>query len=315
VPDTPSRRGRGPREGPQTSFGHGRDSERPALPRLAPRRPLPRNWHDLPPLGGDFWAAVEAGARALDVRLTPGSTGALDAQARLLRAWNEHINLTALRRPEQIARGHVLDSLSAVPLLRRLMDHRRRAAGTGRRLLDVGSGAGYPGLPLGLALPVSECVLIDSVRKKAAFLELVAGAAEGALTAAGEPTIRLTALARRAEDLAHDADHRAAADIVVARAVGSLAEVAELGLPLLAPAGLLVAWKRDPGGDSLRAEIDAARSVIRAAGGGQPQLNAADPSGQLGFPTHILVVVAKVRPTPDRYPRPAVERRRAALLR
>ena len=131
--------------------------------------------------------------------------------------------------------------------------------------------------------------------------------------AGGAPGPDISALPERAEDLADEPDHRDAWDFVLARAVGSLAEVVELGLPLLAIGGHLVAWKADANG-TLAAELAAAGRVLNAAGGSRPRVERADPTGNLGFTDHRLVAVRKVRPTPGRFPRPPAERRRSALL-
>ncbi|CAN5756208.1 hypothetical protein BH24CHL6_BH24CHL6_11710 [soil metagenome] len=268
------------------------------------RQPLPRSAADLPQLGSAFWAIVDDGLGRLDLPLSSGARAAIDTQARLLVAWNPFVNLTALRQTEQMARGHILDSLSAVPLLRRL---------THRRILDLGSGAECPGLPLAVSLPASECALVDSVGKKQAFLDAAAQAASSALVAHAQVPPRFTALAERAEDLAAQAGQREAWDVTTARAVGLLAEVLELCLPLTRIGGHVVAWKRRPVDGSLEREIAAARPVMQAAGGGS--LRVVQPAGldEAGLPGHVLVVVRKVRPTPRRYPRPPADRMRALL--
>ena len=104
--------------------------------------------------GGDLPAAARA---------------AIDDHVRLLLAWNEAINLSGIRAPEMVAREHVLDSLTALRLLRR--------AGIAE-FVDLGSGGGYPGLPLAIALPARRALLVESIGKKARFLE-VAVAASG----------------------------------------------------------------------------------------------------------------------------------------
>jgi 16S rRNA (guanine527-N7)-methyltransferase len=120
--------------------------------------------------------------------------------------------------------------------------------------------------------------------------------------------------AERAEDMAYEPGQRDGWAVVVARAVGSMAEVAELGLPLLAPGGHLVAWKSDANG-LLRDELDAARPVINAVGGSRAHTERADPGGKLGLGDHVLVTIRKARATPAGFPRQPAERRRAALLR
>lgn len=319
---TSSRRGRGSDNGPQPSFGHGHDAElspprrRTGGDARGDARPdLPRSAERLPALDDAFWLTIDSGLALLGLEASAGARAATDAHARLLIAWNEHINLTALRDPQQIARGHVLDSLAAVPLLRRLAAASAGRRGSrGLRILDLGSGGGYPGLPVAVMLPVERCALVDSVRKKAAFLQVAAQAAQRAIELAGEQPPSIDAIAERAEDLADDPLHRQGWDVVLARAVGSVAEVVELALPLLALGGHAIAWKRDAGRGSLAREVAAAERVVQAAGGSRPRVVAADESGRLGEPDRRLVLVRKVRPTPDRYPRPPAERRRQALL-
>ena len=261
-------------------------------------------------MGEQFDAALDAGLVALGLADTEAASAlarrSYEAHARLLREWNAAINLTAIRDPEAMARRHVCDALSAVEPIQALTV-------PGASLLDVGSGSGYPGLPLAAALPVARVGLLDSVGKKARFLA-AAGEAVSAVLAEraaaeagagyGSPTI--TAIAERAEDIAEEYGQRESWDIVVVRAVGSLAEVLELGLPLAREGGVVVAWKREEEGGALRRELQGAGSIIRAAGGGRPRVVAAE-AGIL--PDHRLVIVPKERTTPITYPRPASVRR------
>jgi 16S rRNA (guanine527-N7)-methyltransferase len=276
-------------------------------PTAPQRAPLPLDPGGLPALGPAFDTTLDDGLAALDISLTNGARAAIDAHARLLMAWNAAINLTALRTPEAIARLHVVDSLSALPLLRETANERDES---GRTLLDLGSGGGYPGLPLAVALPFRHAALLDSIGKKARFLQAAADAAAAAMSKAGETPPRVGAIAGRAEELAADPTHREAWDVVTARAVGALAEVVELALPLLRLGGQLVCWKRDDGRGTLQAELDAAQLVSGTLGGGAPRVlrvAAPDPT------THRLVQVTKERRTPPRFPRGPAERRRALL--
>jgi 16S rRNA (guanine527-N7)-methyltransferase len=266
----------------------------------------------LAPLGEDFEAALADGLQQLG--LTAGLAGSArarrsyEAHARLLRDWNAAINLTAIRGPAEVARRHVCDSLSVVPRLTELL-------APGAALLDIGSGGGYPGLPLAAALPLARTGLLDSVGKKARFLAVAAAAvrsaladdADGLRSAAAETAVPdIEAIAERAEDLAEEPEHRGTWDVVTARAVGSLAEVIELAMPLLRQGGLAVAWKREEERHGLLAELRDAGSIIRATGGGRPEVL----SAEAGFlPGHRLVIVPKERPTPASYPRPAGSRR------
>ena len=143
----------------------------------------------------------------------------------------------------------MLDSLTAVDALRRLRI---------RTFLDLGSGGGFPGIPLAVALPAGRTLLVDSIAKKARFLGVVAAAV------GGDGSIR--AEAARAELLAANAAHRGRWPAITVRAVAPLAELVELGLPLLGARGLLIAWKtavvRESG--ALDAELAAARSALAA---------------------------------------------------
>ena len=282
-------------------------------PNADARRELPTDPEILAPMGEAFDATVAEGLSELGLLGTPAAgpvaRRSYEAHARLLRDWNTAINLTAIREPSDIARRHTCDSLSAVRHLSQML--RPRAT-----LLDLGSGGGYPGLPLAAALPLSRVGLLNSVGKKARFLS-VAGAAVAAILAAdrggedseanGIDTPLIEAIAERAEDLAEQADHRGAWDLVVARAVGSLAEVIELGLPLARVGGVVVAWRREGERDGLRAELQVAGGIIRATGGGRPEVANVDAAS---LPGHRLVFVSKERPTPSAYPRPAGMRKR-----
>ncbi len=270
----------------------------------APRRELPTDPAGLEAMGPDFEAALERGLAELGLLETraasPLARRSYEAHARLLRDWNRAINLTAIRDPEGVAVRHVCDSLSAVPHLEGLVR-------PGMSLLDIGSGGGYPGLPLAAALPLGGVSLLDSVGKKARFLE-AAGEAVAAILAEDDPeAVQIEAIAERAESVARIEEVREAWDIVVSRAVGSLAEVLELSLPLTSIGGTVAVWKREEEGSGLRGELQGAGSIIRAAGGGRPRVL---PVEAASLEDHRLVLVAKERPTPVAYPRPAGVRRR-----
>jgi 16S rRNA (guanine527-N7)-methyltransferase len=162
--------------------------------------------------------------------------------------------------------------------------------------MDVGSGGGYPGLPLAAVLPETRVLLVDSTVKKIAFLD----AARRAVGLAG----RVEVAATRAESI------RAAApgtgwDVVTARAVGPLDQLVELALPILALGGRLVAWKR---GD-ISIELAAAGRAAAALGAAQPVVHLLPEA--LGLSGHALVVVRKDAATPAGYPRdPAARKRR-----
>ncbi len=266
------------------------------------RDPLPTCVRDLDPLPDAYLATVRAGLAVgsaagrpegrpagLPIELSEAQLEAIGDHVRLLLAWNEAINLSGIRVPEMIAREHVLDSLAAVPLLRR--------AGIDE-FVDIGSGGGYPGLPLALALPARRAILVESIRKKARFLV-------AAVSAAGLAD-RVEVAAVRAEALAADPAHRGRWEAVVARAVADLTDLAELSLPLLRVGGLLVAWKRRPMDEELaRAE--------RALRGLRGRVVDVESVAVAGLEDHVLAVVEKVAETPPQYPRDPAARRRRPL--
>jgi 16S rRNA (guanine527-N7)-methyltransferase len=260
----------------------------------APRAPLPTRVDGLPDLPDDAVAAFDAGLVALGLADDPvverARTAILD-HLRLLLAWSAAINLTSIRDPVAAVRLHVLDSLAAIPHLR------LRGAD---RLVDLGTGGGFPGLPLALALPAREAVLVDSVAKKVGFVRAVVEA-----TGAGA-TVR--ARVTRAEPLAAEPGRRERWPAVTARAVSSLVELAELSFPLLAPGGVLVAWKRgDPDDGPLAGEIATAGRALPVLGGGAIEVHPVPLADLAG---HRLVIVTKGGRTPARFPRDPAARRR-----
>lgn len=267
-----------------------------------PRAGLPTDPATVPPIDPGFMVTLASGLAELGLSLDTAILDAFAAQARLLAVWAGAINLTAIRDPAQVARLHVLDSLAAVPVL-------REVAGAGASLLDLGSGAGYPGIPLALALPAGRAMVVDSVAKKVRFLAVAIDAVTSSLASAGLPVPALVARTARAEDLAAQPGQRGSWDLVTARAVGSLTEVLELGLPLAVRGGHVVAWKREHPDARLALEVADAAVIGRAAGGGTPRVVDA---GLRDLPGHRLVVVRKERDTPARYPRPPAERSASA---
>ncbi|MFI5199785.1 MAG: 16S rRNA (guanine(527)-N(7))-methyltransferase RsmG [Candidatus Limnocylindrales bacterium] len=252
------------------------------------REPLPTRVEGLPALPAEALELLDAGLATLRLDLPESTLTRLVDHLRLLIAWNGSINLTAIREPTAIVREHVLDSLAAVAML-----HSHGADA----LLDLGSGGGFPGLPLALVLPTRQALLVESVGKKAAFLTAV----RALMAPDGQPG-SVEVFAGRAEALAAEPSHRERWPAVVARAIAPLAELAELALPLVAPGGILVAWKRRP----LDAELAAAAPALERLGGGRPF---SEPVGISGLEDHVLVVIEKVGRSPAGYPRDPGRRR------
>jgi len=250
------------------------------------REPLPTRVQDTPDLPVAYDDAVAGGLAALGIALPARARDAIDGHVRLLLAWTHAINLTAIRDPEAVATAHVVDSLSALTWLQ------GRAAD---RLLDLGSGGGFPGLPLAAALPGVAVTLTEPIGKKARFLSTVVEA-----TGLAE---RVTVATARAEALAADRTMRAGWSVVTARAVASMADLVELAFPLLIRGGALVAWKRgDIAGELAAAE----RAMARLGGGTLDVLEIAVP----GLTGHRLVVAERLGDLPDGFPRDPAARKR-----
>jgi 16S rRNA (guanine527-N7)-methyltransferase len=197
----------------------------------------------------------------------------------LLLQWNEQVNLTAIRDPAQIEVRHFLDSLSCATVTGDL---------NGLRLIDVGSGAGFPGLPLKILYPHLKLALLDSVGKKTRFLEAAVAALE---------LQEVTVLTGRAELLGHQPAHRGRYDWAAARSVADLRVLVELLLPLCHVGGHVLAQK----GTNAAAEVEQARHAITLLGGATPHLATIQLPG-VETPHH-LVVIPKVAETGSRYPR------------
>jgi 16S rRNA (guanine527-N7)-methyltransferase len=232
------------------------------------------------------FAALGREAERIGVRLTQSQLADCERFADLLIERNTTVNLTAITEPLAIARKHFLDSLTALAVRR----------WTGReRVIDVGSGAGFPGLALRIARPELRVTLVESVGKKARFIEEVVGA-----LAVDGVEVRNA----RAESLVEE--KRATYDVGTARAIGTLGAVMEYLLPFLRVGGDAIAWK-----GRLDAELPGARRAIAALGG---ELASITTTAALGvddvLPGRALVVVRKIRPTPPRFPRTAAEAKR-----
>ncbi|GLV48146.1 ribosomal RNA small subunit methyltransferase G [Thermus sp. LT1-2-5] len=218
------------------------------------------------------------GGKALGLDLGP-HVPAFSHLYELLMEANRRVNLTALRTEAEVVGKHFLDSLTllALPLWEGPW-----------RVLDLGTGAGFPGLPLKIVRPELELTLLDATKKKVDFV------AE-AVAALGLKGVK--AIWGRAEVLAHDPQHREAYHRVVARAVAPLCVLAELGLPFLALEGAMVAQK----GPRVAEELDRLPQALPLLGGRMGEVRRLTlPYG--GEERH-LVVLSKEAPTPARYPR------------
>ncbi|PWH20984.1 MAG: 16S rRNA (guanine(527)-N(7))-methyltransferase RsmG [Ardenticatenia bacterium] len=227
-------------------------------------------------------------AAALGVALDEYQIAQFQAYYALLQQWNERTNLTAIADYWGVLTKHFLDSLSCVLALELPPGE--------LRLIDVGSGAGFPGLPLKIAFPEIHLTLLEANAKKTAFLHAVVDHLH---------LSDVTILTARAEEAAHDPAHREAYDVAVARALAAMPVLVELCLPFVRCGGVLIAQKGDPPA----AEVAAAQEALRLLGGQLGHIQRVHVPG-LDAVRH-LVVVDKVAATPARYPRrPGVPSRR-----
>lgn len=207
----------------------------------------------------------------------------------LLQEWNQKINLTAIDDQEGIYLKHFWDSLTL---------SRGADLNAIQTLCDVGSGAGFPSLPLKIVYPHLQITIIDSLKKRLRFLEVLT-------EALGMEQVKL--VHGRAEDLGQDDHYRAFFDLATARAVAKLSVLSEYCLPLVKKGGLFIAMKGDRGAE----ELDEARRAVQTLGGEiSDQITFSLPNQ--GGERH-LSVIRKVRHTPKKYPRQAGMPRRKPI--
>lgn len=218
----------------------------------------------------------------LGLRLSPAQIEAFARYEAALIEWNARINLTAIDDPYKIRTKHFLDSLTCLPALG------APPAGLRGRLVDVGSGAGFPGLALKIAAPGLQVTLVESVEKKAAFCRHIAAT----LGLGG-----VEVLTERAEALGLNPAYRQRFDWAVGRAVAPMPVLAEYLLPLARVGGMMIAMK----GENAPAETQAAEKAFTVLGGRLRRLQPVTLPGVAE--ERYLVIVDKVHATPPGYPR------------
>jgi 16S rRNA (guanine527-N7)-methyltransferase len=215
----------------------------------------------------------------LGLSLSPTQIEAYGRYADELADWNQSISLTAISEPDEVLTKHFLDSLSCWLALR------EHPAG---RVIDVGSGAGFPGLALKILHTQIQLTLVESVSKKAAFLEHMVQV----LGLNG-----VTVISERAEAVGRLQGERESYDWAIARALAPLVTLAEYLLPFVRKGGFMLAQK----GAATIEEVEQAQTAIKALGGGKAEVVKVDIPDLEG--ERYLVIIEKVKNTPKKYPR------------
>ncbi len=229
----------------------------------------------------DWYAPLKKTLARWEVSLPPDGEEYFRIYLHELAVWNEKINLTALKEPKHIALGHFADSLAPM-IIDKVFEIKHAHA------IDIGTGAGFPGLPLKIANPDWRMSLVDSIGKKCDFLRAVVGAME---------LNRVEVHQRRSEELGYEKDHREKYDFAFARALSSLSTLIEYGLPFLKIGGLLIAHR----GRTAAEEASRVNVALEELGGEISEVRHYE-IAELGG-SRSLVVVKKVKPTSKHYPR------------
>ena len=207
---------------------------------------------------------------------------------RLSLEWNEKINITAITDKKEFLKKNILDSLAIVG---------EPAIENANKIMDLGTGGGYPGLPLAMHYKDKEFTLVDSVNKKLNVINDICEKLE---------ISNVSTVHGRAEDLAKEKDLRDSFDLVVSRAVAAMPTLVEYALPFVKPGGYFAAYKTSAAAE----EISQASNAIKKLGGRLSKIFSAG----TGDDEHIIVLVEKLVETPANFPRKAGEAKKNPIL-
>ena len=234
---------------------------------------------------------LSEGCRQLGISLTEEQTEQFMLYYEKLIEVNQVMNLTAITEFEDVMRKHFLDSLTLV----KAADIKNV-----KRVLDLGTGAGFPGIPLKIAFPDTEFVLLDSLNKRVKFLHDIIELCR---------LKKIQAVHGRAEELAGKKEYRESFDLCVSRAVANLSSLSEYCLPYVEKGGLFVSYKSG----NIQEELEAAGYAIQILGGRiKDTVKFKLPGSDMD---RSLVVIEKIKETPARYPRRAGIPSREPLVR
>lgn len=219
-------------------------------------------------------------AKKQNITLTSGQAEQLIRYYEMLIEKNKVMNLTAITDFDEVITKHFIDSLSIIRIFN---------LNQAIKVIDVGTGAGFPGIPLKIAFPNLDITLMDSLNKRVNFLNEV-------ISELGMSGIE--AIHGRAEDLGRSSSHREQYDLSVSRAVANLSTLAEYCLPFVKVKGTFVSYK----GINLGEELEAAQKPVKTLGGRIKEFNEFSLNEMMG---RSFIVIEKIGRTPDKYPRTA----------
>ncbi len=225
--------------------------------------------------------------KKLDIIINDLQAEQFEIYKNLLVQWNEFMNLTGITEDKEVCIKHFADSVT--PL--KFFDFR------GKRIIDVGTGAGFPGLPIKIVQPKADIVLLDSLMKRINFLETV-----------GEKCgLKAEYVHGRAEDVGHDDKYREQFDAALSRAVAPLNILCEYDMPFVKVGGIFIALK----GPNVYDEITGSKNSIKLLGGETEDIK------EITLPNtdlkHNIVIIRKISETPEKYPRRAKKIERSPL--